>query len=326
MITHSIVKSTWSLTSYWSFCQSVIYSYAAFVSCALMFTPIALWTVLKLKRYISLTNRHSTHKGAYTNQITSTLYMSILMYCWMGFLGLYGLHFHILYQFEHYQSTRLDALPELYLPCSAPGHYMLYMLGGLFLTELPILAYYFYEHGNISLRAGTKKFTRQCYIVMRSARWIGLVYYQQTLAGYLVYYLMLLIVSPVYAIANCAQFITISAFMVALTSLAIHPCVHRGKMQCKGYCYLIFATLASIHLIGISCLLVIISSDNEQTSFDSTKIISATFTTLLLSCLAYFVRKVLFQTKLKSNENEEMGYSFGDRRSELEDELMIEIK
>ena len=123
-----------------------------------------------------------------------------------------------------------------------------------------------------------------------------MVYYQQILTGYFVYYLMLLIASPVYAIAYCAIYISVSLLVIAIMSLLTHCCVHRKRSQLKGCCFLLSAAFATTSLFFLSSLLVLISRDNMQTSFNASQIISATFTSALLAVLVYFARKILFHT------------------------------
>ena len=64
----------------------------------------------------------------------------------------------------------------------------------------------------------------------------------------------------------------------------------------KGCCFLLSATLATTSLFFLSFLVILISRDNMQTSFNASQIISATFTSVLLAVLVYFARKILFHT------------------------------
>ena len=282
--------------SKWSFCEHAIYMYIAFFSCHLMATPMAVWVVLRFYNYVTYLKETGRTRG-YLNQVTATLTLSTEIYCWMGFVTLYVLHYIILHDFEHYQLTRSNALPELYLPCSTPGYYMLYATGGIFLLEFPFLVYYINKH-TTNTRCGTNRkkcMSRGCNII-KSAGWTGMVYYLQILTGYFAYYLMLLIASPVYAIAYCAVYISVSVLVTAIMSLLTHCCMHGRRSQFRGCCFLLSATLVAFNVFLLSSVLDLISRDNIQTSFNASQIISATFTSVLFAMLVYFARKILFNT------------------------------
>ena len=284
------------LASKWSFCAYAISVYITFITLCLMATPIAVWVVLRCYNYVTYL-RETNSKRGYVHQITATLTLSIGMYCWMGFVTLYVLHYIILEDFEHYQLTRSNALPQLYLPCSTPGYYMLYATGGIFLLEFPFIVYYINKH-TTNTRCGTNRkkcMSRGCNII-KSAGWTGMVYYQQILTGYFVYYLMLLIASPVYAIAYCAVYISVAILVTAFMSFLTHCCMHGRRLQFRGCCFLLSATLVAINLFLLSSLLILVSRDNIQTSFNASQIISATFTSVLFAVLVYFARKILFHT------------------------------
>ena len=145
------------LASKWTFCAYSIFVYITSITLCLMITPIAVWVVLRFYNYINYLRETSSNRS-YVHQITATMTLSTGMYCWMGFVTLYVLHYKILDDFEHYQLTRSNALPELYLPCSTLGYYMLYAIGGIFLLEFPFLVYYINKH-TTNTRCGTNSKT-----------------------------------------------------------------------------------------------------------------------------------------------------------------------
>ena len=326
--TKVITKKTRFITLYtnqWSFCEHAISVYIICFTCHLMATPIAVWVVLRFYNYVTYL-RETNSKRGYVNQITATLTLSIGMYCWMGFVTLYVLHYIILDEFEHYQLTRSNALPELYLPCSTPGYYMLYATGGIFLLELPFLVYYINKH-TTNTRCGTnrKKCTSRGCNIIKSAGWTGMVYYQQILTGYFAYYLMLLIASPLYAIAYCAVYISVSILVIAITSFLTHCCVHRRRVQLRGCCFLIFAILASVNLSFFSSVFVAIANDNFRTSFDGSHIISTAFSSLLITALLYFGRNILFHTTHHQDHDRDNIESSPNNTGRMNDEEMILI-
>ena len=299
--------------------------YITFLTFHLMATPMAVWVVLRFHNYVTYLRETSSKRG-YVHQITATLTLSTGIYCWMGFVTLYVLHFIILGDFEHYQFTRSKALPELYLPCSTPGYYMLYAIGGIFLLEFPFLVYYINKH-TTNTRCGTNRkkcLSRGCNII-KSAGWTGMVYYQQIFTGYLVYYLMLLIASPVYAIAYCAIFISIAISIIAITSLLTHCCMHRMRVQLGGCSFLIFAILASVNLSFFSSVFATIAKDNIRTSFDGSHIISTAFSSLLIAALLYFGRNILFHTTHHQNQDHDNIESCPNNTGRMNDVEMIRL-
>ena len=330
----TIKKSFWTMfTSQWSLCEHATVVYIFFLTLLLMATPIAVWVVLRFYNYVNYLRETSSKRG-YVHQITATLTLSTGMYCWMGFVSLYVLHFIILGDCEHYQFTRSNALPELYLPCFTPGYYMLYTIGGIFLLEFPFLVYYINKH-TTNTRCGTNRkkcLSRGCNII-KSAGWTGMVYYQQILTGYFVYYLMLLIVYPVYALAYCAAYISYTVLVIATMSLLIHGCVHGRRAQSKGCCILFFAIPAALNLTFASLILVTIAKDNIWTSFDGSNIISTAFSSLLIAVLVYFGRKILFHTTHVHHQEHDHNNTFscqnntqsGIRRMNESDEEMIAL-
>ena len=302
MTVRNIGKKHW-FNSYKHFCDSVIFPYLAFISFFIMGGPVAVWVVIRSRGYVKGITEDSTGSVSTTaKQIATTVAASTVLYCWTNFGTLYALHYYILYQFEDYQSTRLDALPELYLPCSAPGYYMLYVLGGLFLAELPILLHCI--HKNTKKKSDYKSGRMKKYRIyfcnsLRSGGclWLGMVYYLQLQAGFFVYFLIFLIANPVSAIRKCAQIISVALLQITVASVILHPCVHRRKGQRRAYCYLLYASLVALNLNVPSYLLDPISQNNWNTSFDATEIISTIFTTVLLSVLGFLARTVLFYPK-----------------------------
>ena len=318
-------------TSQWSLCEHATVVYIFFLTLLLMATPIAVGVVLRF--YNNVTYLRENHcKRGYVHQITATLTLSTGMYCWMGFVTLYVLHYKILNDFEHYQLTRSNALPELYLPCSAPGYYMLYAIGGIFLLEFPFLVYYINKH-TTNTRCGTNRKNSKCLSrgcnIIKSAGWTGMVYYQQILTGYFVYYLMLLIASPVYAIAYCAAYISYTILVIATLSLLTHCCVHGRRVQSKGCCFLFFAIPAALNLTFASSILVAIAKDNIRTSFDGSHIISTAFSSLLIAVLVYFGRKIFLHTThvhhQEHDHHHDNTFSCQNNTGRMNDEEMIAL-
>ena len=327
MTVRNMGKKHW-FNSYKHFCDSVIFPYLAFISFFIMGGPAAVWVVIRSLGYVKGITEDSTGSVSITaKQIATTVAASIVLYCWMNFGTLYALHYYILYQFEHYQSTRPEGLPELYLPCSTPGHYMLYVLGGLFLAELPILLYFIHKNTKkISDHKSGRVKNYKIYFCnsLRSGGclWLGMVYYLQLQAGFFVYFLIFLIANPLSAIRKCAQVISIALLQISVTSVILHPCVHRRRVQCRAYCFLLYASLVALNLNVPSYLLDPISKNNWNTSFDITEIISTIFTTVLLSVLGFFAKAVLFypnpRTKSKNTDRDHSerdvieGFALGD--------------
>ena len=320
-------------TSQWSFCEHATVVYIFFITLILMGTPMAVWVVLRFYNYVNYLRETSSNRS-YVHQITATLTLSTGIYCWMGFLTLYVLHFIILHDFEHYQLSRSNALPELYLPCSTPGYYMLYAIGGIFLLEFPFLVYYINKYtANTRCSTNRKKWVSRGCNIIKSAGWTGMVYYQQILTGYFGYYLMLLIAYPLYAIAYCAAYISFTVLVIVTMSLLTHCCMHGRRVQSKGCCFLFFAIPAALNLTFASSILVTIAKDNIQTSFDGSHIISTAFSSLLIAVLVYFGRKILFHTTHVHRQEHDHNNTFscqnntqsGIRRMNESDEEMIAL-
>ena len=161
--------------------------------------------------------------------------------------------------------------------------------------------------------------------IIKSAGWTGMVYYQQILTGYLVYYLMLLIAYPVYAIAYCAIFISIAIFIIAMTSLLTYCCMHRRRVQLRGCCFIIFAILASVNLSFFSSVFATIAKDNIRTSFDGSHIISTAFSSLLIAALLYFGRNILFHTTHHQNQDHDNIESYPKNTGRMNDVEMIRL-
>ena len=269
--------------------------YIIFLLSTIVILPVAVWMTQRTGLYLNYLQTCNTSIRHIIGPLaTSTKFLS-----WFLFTYLYGAHYYLLTQFEHYQLRDFAIPKDFHSPCS-PGYYMIYTLGGIYVIEFPILMGYVF-------RNLTHSDAKCSHRLIESIGWTGMVYCMQILAGYFVYFLLLFMSVPVPTLAYFS-FVSISGMLfVTFFSLPIHICsmiltwcCHSSRCkridQLKGFCYLLFMNLVVLTIGTFAVLFLAIAIDSPNEEFDIANIITVFFTTGVIGLTGYYLKPIIFGT------------------------------
>ena len=146
----------------------------------------------------------------------------------MWFICLYGYQLRGLSLLKDFLLSRRAVISTVYMPFVDIGYYAFGIMGVLYLIEFPFILWCINTKVMAMDRRGMRR--RQCILNMpKSVGCAGMVLFLQVASWYSIYYLIGLLVYPLFVIVVVATFLLTFIFLTASTALLFLPCLTRCR-------------------------------------------------------------------------------------------------
>ena len=253
-------------------------------------------------------------KHRYTAQpsapISKALYGAMCMSSWTFFAVLYSNMFYRLKDYKQYLLQDPDGMPEIFMSFVTTGYTFFIVLGSIFFMEFFIIMWYISQKVLNTVPQTTIR-CRTCLLwatkLVEAIGLTGIVLFLQVLAGYSIYFCLLLMVNPLRAVAGLCLSTLTMIFATLVFALLIIPCTTACRRCPRGIFTLALSVLMVLMAFIFYILLLITIPDNHTTSFDGSHIVSSLVSSFLLFLVAYTLK--LFLLRKVSQEEEPTQYN-----------------
>lgn len=253
----------------------------------------AIMSLLTLPPALVVLTRHKPTR----NRLNPALWRATQINSW-SLLSIFIANYFISFRQYH---AYLAGIPQEAIPCLQPyatvGNYFAIVLGCLFILELPFVMRSFVWQ---ELQARTTPMRNKCSfrlkMLARSFGLTGIVFFLQIIGGYSVFFILLLLASPLLAMYSLITQGNIMVLLTSITALLIYPFMarnagRRGFHRCGLLLYISFGAAASLGFAGIFVSNV---ADNLNDPFNSNQITTSIISSCLLALMAYIAKQILW--------------------------------
>ena len=297
-----VTPRAWFLPTYYVYTSLWIYLLSGVV--CLFSLPSILCMIQK---GIRDKHRHTARPSA---PISKALYGAMCMSSWTFFAVLYSNPFNRLKDYKKYLLQDPDGMPAIFMSFVTTGYTFLMVLGGIFFMEFFIIMWYISQKVLKTDAQNTIRH-RSCLLCAKKLAeamgLTGIVLFLQVLAGYSIYFCLLLMVSPLQAVAGLCLSTLTMIFATLVFALLIIPCTTACRRCPRGIFTLAQSVLMVLMAFIFYILLLITIPDNHTTSFDGSHIVSSLVSSFLLFLVAYTLK--LFLLRKVSQEEEPTQYN-----------------
>ena len=238
--------------------------------------------------------RHPLHcqNSKLRNSISKSLLFSTMLQSWMWFICLYGYQLRGLSLLKDFLLSRRAVISTVYMPFVDIGYYAFGIMGVLYLIEFPFLLWCINTKVMAVDRRGMQR--RQCILNMpKSVGCAGMVLFLQVASWYSIYYLIGLLVYPLFVIVVVAIFLLTFIFLTASTALLFLPCLTRCRRCPQQSAPIVFLLLMALICTGCIFFLAHASESKLDTSYNTSQIVSGIFASGILTLSVYTIKSML---------------------------------
>lgn len=291
-----VVPRTWFSPTYHAGIS--FWVHMLFASMCLVSFPIILYMV---KTIIRDKDRKKALSGS---PISQALYSAVCLSSWLFFVILYVTLFGRLSVYKNKISSH-DEMPEIFMSFVTVGYNVLFALGGIFFMELLFMMWYISQKV-LKTKALFTTRSRSCLLCCKKQTaamgLAGVVLFLQILAGCFTYFLTLVTVNPLEAVAVLCQSGLLMALVTLLIALLIIPCTTACRRCPRGSCKLALSVLVAVMALIFYIILIITVPDNTTASFDAGRITTSLLSSALLAFVGYSIRLLLFRQAPQERE------------------------
>ena len=292
-----VTPRAWFLPTYYVYTSLWIYLLSGVV--CLFSLPSILCMIQK---GIRDKHRHTARPSA---PISKALYGAMCMSSWTFFAVLYSNPFNRLKDYKKYLLQDPDGMPAIFMSFVTTGYTFFIVLGSIFFMEFFIIMWYISQKVLNTVPQTTIR-CRTCLLwatkLVEAIGLTGIVLFLQVLAGYSIYFCLLLMVNPLRAVAGLCLSTLSMIFGTLVFALLIIPCTTACRRCPRGIFTLALSVLMVLMAFIFYILLLITIPDNHTTSFDGSHIVSSLVSSFLLVLVGYALKLFLFRKVSQEEE------------------------
>ena len=289
--------------------RSLNIPYAApvgFITLNIVMLPAAMWLVAWCMRSAQKTGANSN------TSMRKAVLAAMMVNSWVWYAYLYISHIVLLRTATKHRSIgshRTSHVSRDFLsPYIQHSYNMLGALAVIHLTEFVFLMCYY---KGISCHGKRQK---RCKAAVSACGAVGVVLFVQMVSGYSLYFFLLLMVKPIYAIDQLSLTCSLSALVFLLTIMGILPCISRCKDLTKHYAVLLPLMSIFSSITILATLLVAASWSQVTENMDMLEIISTILTSCLIGTMGYTSKRVLLPHLSQGENSKEVDHEQAKQR------------